>query len=522
MHALPWIDPEPDSPSLALAPCPGVRERVSARRRLSRAALIADAAAMTAVTAVAALVALLWPSLPRAGAVPAALVVATVFAVNAISDRYRWVTLTDASDRLRARRTAAVGIGISAPLVGGVAAGLATLGGQALDALVWTEALLLGAIPAVESARAVIARVVLPPLRDAVRRRTLLVSDAVGPTDADVPDLIWNRPGGAGYPADPWYEDVLIPCELSLAGAARVSGAGALALAPEHDVVTHVVHEVVRSGADRVVIDGLGDASRELMDLAVGVAARGIDVWVASTLCDALRGRVTGPGRDGVPLLRVPGAAARARGARLRRLRDVVGAAMGLALASPLLIGLSVLIGVTSRGPILFRQTRIGRDGRPFTFFKFRTMVHGTPPDRHRAYVTDLMQSGRPAGADPNGTAVFKLVDDPRVTRVGRFLRRTSLDELPQLLNVLRGDMSLVGPRPCLPYEWELYDPWQRVRLRVTPGCTGLWQVTGRSRVSVDGMIVLDLHYIATRTFWRDASLILRTVPVMVCGRGGH
>jgi lipopolysaccharide/colanic/teichoic acid biosynthesis glycosyltransferase len=153
--------------------------------------------------------------------------------------------------------------------------------------------------------------------------------------------------------------------------------------------------------------------------------------------------------------------------------------------------------------------------------YKFRSMLPDNDDRAHRKYVEALIR-GEPAGIEVGGEKVYKLVDDPRVTPLGRVLRATSLDEFPQLWNVLRGDMSLVGPRPCLPYEWELYEDWQRSRLTVLPGITGLWQVSGRSQVPFEEMVLLDLHYIANWSLSLDVALLFRTVPVVLNGSGGH
>ena len=157
-----------------------------------------------------------------------------------------------------------------------------------------------------------------------------------------------------------------------------------------------------------------------------------------------------------------------------------------------------------------------------FHFFKFRSMVVDNDDQVHRAYLENLVRNGAEATLDRKGHKVYKLLDDPRVTPIGAFLRRTSLDELPQLWNIIKGEMSLVGPRPCLSYEWDLHKEWQKRRLDVTPGLTGLWQVTGRSRVPFEDMVLLDLYYIAHWSIGLDLELILRTVPVIFSGRGGH
>lgn len=192
-------------------------------------------------------------------------------------------------------------------------------------------------------------------------------------------------------------------------------------------------------------------------------------------------------------------------------------------MTSPLLLLIALAIRLDSRGTVLLRQTRVGQHGRLFTCYKFRTMAQNADPELHRRYMRAFIHDCLPNRDEPTpSAAVFKLADDPRVTRVGRILRRTSLDELPQLLNVLRGDMSLVGPRPALPYEVEEYEAWHRARLGVAPGITGWWQVYGRSRVSFEQMVTMDLHYIARQSLALDIKLLLLTVPAVVLRKGAR
>ena len=180
---------------------------------------------------------------------------------------------------------------------------------------------------------------------------------------------------------------------------------------------------------------------------------------------------------------------------------------------------IALAIWLDSRGPIFFRQTRVGYNGKPFTFLKFRSMTTSEEDTSHYAAICQFIhgqqlcqQSGHPHP--------YKLVNDQRVTRVGRFIRKTSLDELPQFFHVLRGEMSLVGPRPPLPYEAELYSAHDELRLRGKPGLTGLWQVYGRSRVPFDMMVQMDLVYLQTQSLLFDIQLILRTLPVIASGQG--
>jgi lipopolysaccharide/colanic/teichoic acid biosynthesis glycosyltransferase len=191
-----------------------------------------------------------------------------------------------------------------------------------------------------------------------------------------------------------------------------------------------------------------------------------------------------------------------------KRALDLALGTLALIVFGPVLIVAAVLVRVTSEGPALFRQTRIGQDGRPFMIFKLRTMRSDCDDQAHRDFnLRELVDRADPGTSD----GVYKLEDDPRITKVGRFLRRFSIDELPQLFNVLRGDMSLVGPRPSLPWEAALFAPEQRLRNQVRPGMTGLWQVSGRNRLSMPEMLALDLSYVKRRSLLLDLSILVRT-----------
>jgi lipopolysaccharide/colanic/teichoic acid biosynthesis glycosyltransferase len=204
----------------------------------------------------------------------------------------------------------------------------------------------------------------------------------------------------------------------------------------------------------------------------------------------------------------------------LKRTMDVVGSALLLILLLPLFVLIAAAVKTTSRGPVFFRQLRVGQYGRYFTFLKFRSMRDRNDQSAHMEYVQQMIAgNAERVSAKENGEGVYKLVADPRITKVGRFLRRTSLDELPQFFNVLKGDMSLVGPRPPIPYELTAYQTWHRRRvLDVKPGITGLWQVTGRSRVSFDEMVRLDLHYARSWSPWLDFKILMRTPAAVLKG----
>jgi lipopolysaccharide/colanic/teichoic acid biosynthesis glycosyltransferase len=207
-----------------------------------------------------------------------------------------------------------------------------------------------------------------------------------------------------------------------------------------------------------------------------------------------------------------------------KRFLDIAGSIAGLILFLPLMALIAVAIKLTSKGPVLFRQVRFGQYGKKFTFLKFRSMYVDCDHRLHEEYVARFIK-GVPDVALSTGkaTKLYKLTDDPRITPIGRLLRKTSLDELPQFLNVIRGEMSLVGPRPPVMYEVKRYDLWHRQRLlAVKPGITGLWQVEGRSRVKFDEMVRLDIRYARSWSIWLDIKILLQTPRAVILGSGAH
>ncbi|WP_455388439.1 sugar transferase [Petrachloros mirabilis] len=202
----------------------------------------------------------------------------------------------------------------------------------------------------------------------------------------------------------------------------------------------------------------------------------------------------------------------------LKRGMDIVGSLLLLIIFSPVLLAIAGLVKLSSRGPVVFRQVRIGQMMKPFMICKFRTMYANADHGIHHDYVSWFIRS---SAKEKEKHSFFKLTDDPRITPIGHILRKTSLDELPQLWNVLRGDMSLVGPRPPLWYELQQYKPWHRHRvLEAKPGITGLWQVTGRSRTTFDEMVRLDLRYARGRSLWADIKILLATPAAVIKGKG--
>ncbi|WP_454192748.1 sugar transferase [Paenibacillus sp. Marseille-Q7038] len=189
----------------------------------------------------------------------------------------------------------------------------------------------------------------------------------------------------------------------------------------------------------------------------------------------------------------------------MKRITDITGSSVGLILLFPLFLFIAFMIKLEDpKGPVFFKQLRVGRDEKTFYMFKFRSMVYNAE-DMLEQLLTQNEVSG----------AMFKMKNDPRVTKIGRFIRKTSLDELPQLWNVLKGEMSMVGPRPSLPREVEEYSLYDKQRLGVTPGCTGLWQISGRSNLGFKEMVELDLKYIQGRTYWYDIKIIFKTIRVL-------
>jgi exopolysaccharide biosynthesis polyprenyl glycosylphosphotransferase len=222
--------------------------------------------------------------------------------------------------------------------------------------------------------------------------------------------------------------------------------------------------------------------------------------------------------REGQALIQLSEPSLRGQQLLLKRVVDVIGAIVGLLVAAPVMICIAIVIRLDSGGTALFGQERIGIGGRRFRVLKFRTMYDGVPDTAHRELVTKMLR-GEEASAvqiGKDGTPAFKLTNDARITRVGRWLRRRSLDELPQLSNVLRGEMSLVGPRPPLAYEFEQYEHWQFHRLQMRPGMTGVWQVSGRNRLSYRQMCELDLAYVRDWSLWLDIKILLKTIPVVL------
>lgn len=274
--------------------------------------------------------------------------------------------------------------------------------------------------------------------------------------------------------------------------------------------------------ADAVFLDTISIPPREVFDLTAAALAHGAEVYVLSGLLGPLEGSRLLNLLFQAPVIRVRRSLEQPSSHILKRAFDLVGSALLLLIFSPIVAVLALIIKVTSPGPAFYTQVRVGRFGVPFDFYKFRSMRVGNDSSEHADYVKAFITGdAEAASTDAGGRAVFKILDDPRITPIGRIIRKYSLDEIPQFFNVLKGDMSLVGPRPPLPYEVDAYEDWHMTRLVVPPGVTGMWQVEGRSRVSFDEMILQDLMYAKNMRLLVDVELCLRTVPAAMLGYGG-
>ncbi len=267
---------------------------------------------------------------------------------------------------------------------------------------------------------------------------------------------------------------------------------------------------LMQHAVSEVFIAGNGDSQRAEMQAAIGVLER-FGVPFALPACGFRFGRARPEHEKAVADGYIHYLSVRHKPVQLafKRLFDIVASSTALLLLSPLMVVVAVIVKLTSRGPILFKQARAGRHGRPFNMLKFRSMLANAEELKAK-----LMAQNEQAGP------VFKMKRDPRITPIGRFIRRFSIDELPQLLNVLRGEMSVVGPRPPIPSEVAKYAGWQRRRLSVRPGLTCVWQVSGRNEISFEEWMYLDMQYIDHWTLAHDFELILKTVPVVLMGRG--
>jgi exopolysaccharide biosynthesis polyprenyl glycosylphosphotransferase len=292
--------------------------------------------------------------------------------------------------------------------------------------------------------------------------------------------------------------------KAEVVGHLPLDGAGR----PHDEVMRDLEDAIVRNDAHRVILAPDETDSDEFLEMISLVKSLGVRVSVVPRIFEVVGTAVEFDTLNGLTVLGVRRFGLQRSSMVVKRTMDIVGAGIGLVAVSPLLLGITIAIRVTSRGPILFRQTRVGRDGTRFTMLKFRTMVEGA----------DALKSELVTRNEADG--LFKIADDPRITKVGRWLRCTSLDELPQLLNVLRGEMSLVGPRPLVVDEDCKIQGRHRRRLHLTPGMTGDWQILGSARIPLQEMVKIDYLYVANWSLWGDIKILARTVLYVCCARG--
>ena len=339
----------------------------------------------------------------------------------------------------------------------------------------------------------------LPAISGIEVRRILLVG-----TGAQAMELLSQSPEGKGRP----FEIVAVVDQTGVF-AGHSNGVAVMSSVPmlREYVPANNIHEVVVAENDLPY--------EEVVRLISEATDFGIPIHLLSDHFKVIQERVTKSTSEFIHVT----AASISRGmygfyaSYLKRVIDIIAAMVGLVVLSPFLAIIAIIIKSTSKGPLFYETDVVGQAGEIFRWYKFRTMYLGRNDEVHRQHVAQHIRIGsRPTG---------KLEADPRVTPIGRWLRTHSLDELPQLWNVIKGDMSLVGPRPCLPYEYEEYASWHKERFATRPGMTGLWQVSGRSAVSFNDMVILDLYYIHNISLWLDSAIILRTVGVVLTGKGG-
>jgi exopolysaccharide biosynthesis polyprenyl glycosylphosphotransferase len=282
--------------------------------------------------------------------------------------------------------------------------------------------------------------------------------------------------------------------------------------------------EAIReSQANEVIISDPSVPGEALFDVMIQTGRRrGVEFRIAPTLLNCLPSKTEIDQVGSLPMVTLFRSPLSNAARIVKRSSDFVIAMLALTVLSPIWLLIAVLIKLDSRGPIFYKQERVGMDGRIFLFYKFRSMRAGSDDARHREFQTKYIKGEPDSNLGDENRPAYKLRTDDRVTRLGRILRKTSLDELPQLFNVLRGDMSVVGPRPPIPYEVESYELWHRKRLDMKPGITGLWQVSGRNRLPFDEMVRMDLYYIENWSLLLDLKIILQTLPVMWRGEDAY
>jgi exopolysaccharide biosynthesis polyprenyl glycosylphosphotransferase len=303
----------------------------------------------------------------------------------------------------------------------------------------------------------------------------------------------------------------VVACVATAAGTPEVASVRPDSALPVIGDVSRIREAIQETRADSIFLASSSVTPEEAAEVTKAARQEGVEVHVSSSLPVVVSTRLTLQPIGDVMALSLRPVELSGRQAALKRGFDVVLSLVTLVVLAPVLVGIVLAIKLSSRGPVLFKQLRVGRHGKQFMMLKFRTMLKGA-----ESMLRDVAHLNEASGA------LFKIHNDPRVTRVGRWLRRWSLDELPQLFNVVRGDMSLVGPRPALPDEVAQYEEWHRGRLEIAPGVTGLWQVNGRADVEFDQYVRLDLFYIENWSLTYDLFILMKTIPALVSKKGAY
>lgn len=312
-------------------------------------------------------------------------------------------------------------------------------------------------------------------------------------------------------------ESGLVAVGFAGEGAAALRDQGVSWVGP----ISNVRQAVQNYGAETLVIASSALSHGQIARVLESIRDLPLDIHISSGLFEILTPRVFVKEMGGIPMTTVRGISLTPGKLRTKRAFDFVATSFILVAAGPFLTTIALIVKLSSPGPVLFKQERVGRGGKPFMMYKFRSMQVDCDQSVHRELATAQIAMGVPDVVD-EAKDTYKTQDDPRITPIGRWIRKFSIDEMPQLLNVMKGEMSLVGPRPALPYEVEMYEDWMMRRLDAVPGMTGLWQVSGRANLPYNEMVKLDIYYLRNWSLRFDLSIMLRTIPAVLFPRGAY
>ncbi|MEO0289462.1 MAG: sugar transferase [candidate division WOR-3 bacterium] len=282
----------------------------------------------------------------------------------------------------------------------------------------------------------------------------------------------------------------------------------------ENITVENIQKFIEKKDIDTVFLIEEGIEKNLLINLVALCKNKNLQVFLLSNMFDLAVSNVDMTTFEGIPVIELT-QKNKFFNIFFKRIVDIIVSFLLILILLPIFLIIGIIIKIDSDGPVFFLQERVGKNGKKFKMFKFRTMYKDNDQNLHKEYVTKLIKEGK---KDESG--IYKIKNDPRITKIGKFLRAFSLDEFPQLINVLKGDMSLVGPRPPIEYEVEHYDEWHKRRLSVKPGMTGMWQVSGRNRIGFDDMVLLDIYYVENFNLWLDIIILLKTIPAIIKREG--